>query len=59
MTRAEAISVLTAADMPYALEDATVGGRRVRVFANAPSSLRALYESTASALPFWSTRTSG
>jgi long-chain acyl-CoA synthetase len=51
-TRADAIAALTAPGMPYALTDADVLGRRVRVFANAPPSLRAMYENTASALPF-------
>lgn len=51
-TRAEAIAALTAPGMPYALEDATALGRQVRVFTNAPRSLRALYESTASDRPF-------
>lgn len=51
-TRADAIAALTAPGMPYALEEATALGRRVRVFANAPASLRALYEETASDLPF-------
>nr|WP_222124969.1 class I adenylate-forming enzyme family protein [Variovorax boronicumulans] len=52
MTRAQAIAALTAPGMPHALEDATVQGRPVRVFSNGPASLRALYESTASDLPF-------
>ncbi len=51
-SRAQAIAELTAPGQPYALQEAVVNGRRLRVFANAPSSLRALYESTASALPF-------
>ena len=50
-TRAQAIAELTAPGQPYALEEATVNGRRLRVFSNAPASLRALFESTASALP--------
>lgn len=52
LTRPQAIAALTAPGMPHALEDATVLGRRVRVFTNGPASLRALYESTASDLPF-------
>lgn len=52
MTRSQAIAELTAPDMPYALADATIRGQRQRVFVNAPPSLRALYESTATDLPF-------
>lgn len=52
MTRAEAIAALTAPGMPHALVDGTALGRRVRVFTNGPTSLRALYEATASDLPF-------
>jgi len=52
ITRPEAIAILTAAGMPYALEDATALDRQVRVFTNAPASLRALYESTLSDQPF-------
>ena len=52
MTRTDAISALTAAGMRYALEDAIVLDRQVRVFVNAPASLRALYESTRSEQPF-------
>ncbi|RYF81129.1 MAG: fatty acid--CoA ligase [Comamonadaceae bacterium] len=52
MTRSQAIAELTAPDMPYALADATVLGQKVRVFVNAPPSLRALYEATATDLPF-------
>ena len=50
--RAEAIAALTAPGMPHALAPAVVRGRPVRVFAHAPASLRAMYEETASALPF-------
>ena len=52
MTRTDAIAALTAAGMRYALEDAIVLDRKVRVFVNAPASLRALYESTRSEQPF-------
>lgn len=52
ITRPEAIAALTAPGQPYALEDVVVNGRTVRVFSQAPTSLRALYEGTASALPF-------
>ena len=52
MTRTDAIAALTAAGMRYALEDAIVLDRKVRVFVNAPASLRALYEATRSEQPF-------
>lgn len=52
MTRPQAIAELTAPGMPYALADATIHGQRQRVFVNAPTSLRALYEATATDLPF-------
>ena len=51
-TRGQAIAELTAPGMPYELQAAKVLGRQQRVFANAPSSLRAMFEATASALPF-------
>jgi long-chain acyl-CoA synthetase len=51
-TRAQAIAELTAPGQPYELQQAVVNGRRLRIFANAPASLRALYEATASDLPF-------
>jgi len=51
-TRGQAIAELTAPGMPYELQDTKVLGRQQRVFANAPSSLRAMFEATASALPF-------
>jgi len=52
ISRAEAIAALTAPGMPHELVDAEVRGRRLRVFARAPASLRALYEATATDLPF-------
>lgn len=52
LTRDQAIAALTAPGMPHALAPAMALGRPVRVFANAPASLRAMYEETASALPF-------
>jgi long-chain acyl-CoA synthetase len=52
ISRAEAIAALTAPGMPHELVDAEVRGRPLRVFAQAPASLRALYESTATDLPF-------
>lgn len=51
-TRAQAIQALTAAGQPYALSEVVVGGRRLRCFADAPRSLRAIFEGTASPLPF-------
>ena len=54
MTRAQAIEALTGAGQPYELVDAVIDGRRLRVFKNAPLSLRALFEATASDLPFLS-----
>ena len=52
VTRAEAIAALTAPGMPHALVETLARGRQVRAFANGPASLRALYEATASDLPF-------
>ncbi len=50
-SRAQAIAELTAPGQPYELQDVVIQGRRLRIFANAPASLRALFESTASDLP--------
>ncbi len=52
MPRARAITELTAPGQPYELVDEVIKGRALRVFRNAPPSLRALFESTASDLPF-------
>jgi long-chain acyl-CoA synthetase len=52
ISRAEAIAALTAPGMPHELVDVEIRGRQVRVFAHAPTSLRALYEATATPLPF-------
>jgi long-chain acyl-CoA synthetase len=52
ITREAAIAALTAPGMPHALADMQIRGQAQRAFANAPPSLRALYESTASELPF-------
>ena len=54
MPRAQAIAELTAPGQPYELVDEVVKGRALRVFRNAPASLRALFESSASELPFLS-----
>ena len=51
-TRNEAIAVLTAPGQPYELVVEVVDGRPLKVFANAPRSLRELYASTASDLDF-------
>ena len=51
-TRADAIAEVTAPGMLYELQDAEIFGRPQRVFANAPPSLRAMFEATASDLPF-------
>ncbi|MEO6623302.1 MAG: class I adenylate-forming enzyme family protein [Burkholderiaceae bacterium] len=51
-TRSEAVTALTATGQPYALADAQIQGRAVRVFVNAPSSLRALFEGNLSDKPF-------
>ena len=52
MTRDQAIAAATAPGQPHELVDAVINGRPQRVFRNAPASLRALFESTASDLPF-------
>ena len=52
VTRSEAIAALTAQGQPYALADAQIQGRSVRIFVNAPASLRALFEENLSDLPF-------
>ena len=52
MTRAEAIRAVTAPGEPYELVDGVAGGRRTRLFRNAPRSLRALFEATATDRPF-------
>jgi hypothetical protein len=48
--RAQAIAELTAPGQPYELREQVINGRRLRTFVNAPASLRALFESTASDL---------
>ena len=52
MTRAEAIRAVTGPGEPYELVDGVAGGRRTRLFRNAPRSLRALFEATATDRPF-------
>jgi len=50
--RTQALEALTAPGQPYALVDDVIDGRALRRFANAPRSLRALYEATATDRPF-------
>ena len=52
LTRPQAIATLTGRGQRYALEDVLVNGRSVRMFSQAPATLRALYSDTASDLPF-------
>lgn len=52
MTRAEALAVLTAPGQTYELQTFQIADRPLRVFANAPPSLRELYHQAASDLPF-------
>ena len=51
-TREQAIAELTAPGQPFELVGIEANGRRIRAFRHAPRSLRELYESTASDLPF-------
>jgi len=53
-TRQQAIAAFTGPGQPYELADEMVQGRALRVFRHAPASLRALFESTASPMPFLS-----
>ncbi len=53
MTRSDALAALTAPGQPYELQTATNhAGRPIKVFTNAPRSLRELFAGTASDLPF-------
>lgn len=52
MTRDEAIAAATAPGQPHELVEEVINGRSQRVFRNAPASLRVLFESTTSDLPF-------
>ena len=54
MNRAQAVLAASAPGQPLELVDAVVAGRSLRVFRHAPPSLRALFEATASDLPFLS-----
>jgi long-chain acyl-CoA synthetase len=50
--REQAIAELTAAGQPFELVGIEANGRRIRAFRNAPRSLRELFESAATDLPF-------
>ncbi len=50
--RLQAIAEVTGPGQVHELVDAVIGGRALRVFKNAPPSLRVLFETTASELPF-------
>ena len=52
MTRSEAIAALTKSGERYELQKIEINGVPVRVFKNAPASLRALYTETQSDKPF-------
>jgi len=54
LTRPEAIALLTGPGAAHELVDAQVLGRQVRVFRQAPASLRAMFEDTATDQPFLS-----
>jgi len=47
-TRADAIAALTASGQPYELTQMAIRGRSLRVFANAPATLRELYAAAVS-----------
>jgi long-chain acyl-CoA synthetase len=51
-TRAEALAWLTAPGRPYPLGTQRIDGRTLKVFTDAPASLRALYEQTATDATF-------
>ena len=51
-TRNDALALLTAPGQPFELQTLPINGRPLRVFTNAPTSLRELYLQTASDLPF-------
>jgi long-chain acyl-CoA synthetase len=52
ISREAAIAEVTGPGGPYELVDALVGGRQRRVFKDAPPSLRAMFEATATDRPF-------
>ena len=51
-TRQQALAILTAPGQPYELQTREVAGRPLRMFVNAPASLRQLFEDTATEQPF-------
>ncbi len=52
LSRAEALRQLTSPGTPYEIETVEIDGRPLRLFKNAPRSLRALFEEAASDAPF-------
>ena len=52
LTREAALRVLTGPGQAYELQDVQIGGRNLRVFKNAPQSLRALFEAAVSDATF-------
>ena len=52
LTRQQALDTLTSPGQPYTLAEQVIAGRTLRVFVNAPTSLRAVFEATATDLPF-------
>ncbi|RZI88635.1 MAG: AMP-dependent synthetase, partial [Variovorax sp.] len=52
ITRTRAIEMLTGPGAALELHDIVLRGRTVRAFRHAPGSLRAMFEATASALPY-------
>ena len=52
LTRQQALDSLTSPGQPYTLAEQVIAGRTLRVFVNAPTSLRAVFEATATNLPF-------
>ena len=51
-TRQQALAILTAPGQPYELQTREVAGRPLRLFVNAPASLRQLFEAPATEQPF-------
>jgi long-chain acyl-CoA synthetase len=52
LSRDQALAALTAPGQPYALQTIDVSGRALKVFVNAPPTLRSLFESTVSEATF-------
>ncbi len=53
ITRKQALTKLTAAGMPYALEQGLINDRVCKIFSHAPATLRELYEDNRSGLTFF------